>query len=93
MKVNDKIICGVAPGWIFAGVVTDINEQSFTLSPAVWIEGLNAPWPEAAKDRKKVTTSSPIPRLTINLGAWLWDAECSAGTIGASELKAIEDCK
>lgn len=92
--IGDSVICGVAPGWIFAGTVVANNDVAVRLSPATWIEGLSAPWPDAAVagGRKKITKSSEIRRITIQKSALLWHSDFHEAN-ASKELAAIEGAK
>lgn len=87
---SKTIICGVAPGWIFAGRLESEDEVRLVLAPALWVKSLSAPWPEAAVNRKKITESSSIPRLEIRQAAVLWVADCAESVVGAEALAALE---
>ena len=90
MKINDNIICGVAPGWIFCGRVTEINAGEFTLAPAAWIESVSEPWPTAIQKKGGVTKYNPIKVLRIQRSALLWDSEAPASLIYLAETSAIQ---
>lgn len=87
MRKGDSVIMGVAPGWIFSGVVEGVTDDTVTLAPAAYIESVSAPWPRAAEDASKVTRSSTIRRLVVRVSALLWVSSCaeSVARIGAAE--------
>ena len=95
--MSEHIITGVAPGWIFAGTVTERTAEKIVLHPAVWLEGdYKAPWPEVAAKggRKKIGTINAIPEpFTIRVTAQLWECACDPGLVGAPALNALEGAK
>lgn len=93
IKPGANIICGVAPGWIFAGHVTEVSEDSYILSPALWLENVSHPWPEAAKDRKKIKTSSAIDKHEAFFHATLWASYATEAVVGKAAIDAIEGVK
>ncbi len=93
IKVGANIICGVAPGWIFAGHVESLNDDMFVLAPALWIENLSEPWPIAAKDRKKITACTKIDWHEVPFHAMLWVSGASESVIGKPALDTLEAVK
>lgn len=93
MKLNQTIIIGVAPGWIFCGRVGKIDNDEAVLTSAAWIENVSAPWTEAIHDHKKITKYNPINRITIRMAAVLWYADCPESLLGKPQLDAIKEVK
>lgn len=87
---QQNLIVAVAPGWIFCGRLVHHDAESFTLSPALWVENLEGSWTKAAKDKSKITRSSAVAWLTNQKSALLWKSEASAAVVGKEQLDAIE---
>ena len=89
LNTGDPVIMGVAPGWIFAGIIKNLSEEEIVLAPAVYIEGISDAWPVAALNPKLISKAAGIDTLAIRIRAILWHSPCAEGVARYGATSAI----